>query len=220
MTHAITAMLFDLDGTLIDSADDLANAMNAVRADRGEPPVPLARLRPHTARGASSMIAEAYGYDMQHPEYPALRNRFLEHYARALLVHTKIWPGMSEVLASLDRTRTPWGIVTNKAAQFAEVVVAGLGLAPAVLVSGDSTAQRKPHPEPLFFAAKALNVPTPQIAYVGDAVTDMQAARAAGMLAVGAGYSHFVEGFDRAAWNADVWVDSPAALLSLVRAAA
>jgi phosphoglycolate phosphatase len=217
MTRRVTGLLFDLDGTLIDSADDLAHAMNAVRAERGEPAVPIARLRPHTARGAASMILEAYGYGTDHPDYPTLRARFLECYAQSLLVHTRVWPGMQAVIHALEARGVAWGVVTNKAARFAEAVVAGLGLTPAVLVSGDTTARRKPDPEPLIHAANALKVPTAQLAYVGDAISDMQAARAAGMLAVGAGYSYFVENHDRRAWGADVWVEAPDALLGLLK---
>jgi N-acetyl-D-muramate 6-phosphate phosphatase len=211
----LRAILFDLDGTFIDSAEDLANAMNAVRKERGEPVVPLAQLRPHTAKGASSMIAQAYGYDATHTEYGILRERFLAHYANSLLNTTKIWPGMAKVASALNARNIPWGIVTNKATRFALPVVAGLQIAPRVLVCGDTTPKRKPDPEPLLHAAEQMAIPATQIAYVGDAKTDMQAARAAGMYAVGAGYSDFVVGLSREDWGAHVWVDSPAALLSL-----
>jgi N-acetyl-D-muramate 6-phosphate phosphatase len=215
VNYSLRAILFDLDGTFIDSAEDLANAMNAVRRERGESIIPLARLRPHTARGASSMIAEAYGFDATHADYATLRERFLEHYANASLNATKIWPGMAEVAQSLSARNIPWGIVTNKASRFTLPVVAGLNIAPQVLVCGDTTPKRKPDPEPLLHAAEKMAIPAAQIAYVGDAKTDMQAARAAGMYAVGAGYSDFVDGHDRGDWGAHVWVDSPAALLDL-----
>jgi N-acetyl-D-muramate 6-phosphate phosphatase len=213
----IRAILFDLDGTLIDSSDDLAGAMNAVRAERGEPLVPIAQLRPHTARGARSMIESAYGFGPEHAEYKTLRTRFLHHYANASLVHTHVWPGMWPVLYALKQRSIRWGIVTNKATRFTHPIVHGLNLTPHVLVCGDTTGKPKPAPEPMHLAATCLNVLPAQIAYVGDAISDVQAAHAVGMFAVGAGYSHFVDGFDRAKWNADAWVESPLELLSLVR---
>jgi N-acetyl-D-muramate 6-phosphate phosphatase len=215
VTQPLRAILFDLDGTFVDSAEDLANAMNAVRVERGEAPLPIAQLRPHTARGASSMIAEAYGFDSTHGEYTQLRDRFLEHYAQGLLNATKLWPGMSDVIAGLEIRNIPWGIVTNKAMRFAHPVCAGLNIAPQVLVCGDTTPRRKPDPEPLLYAAAQLAIPAAHIAYVGDAKSDIQAALAAGMLAVGAGYSDFVEGIDHATWGAHHWLDSPAGILNL-----
>ena len=215
MNRTLHAVLFDLDGTFIDSAEDLANAMNAVRVERGETVIPLALLRPHTARGASSMIAQAYGYDASHPEYSVLRERFLEHYAQGLLNTTKIWPGMAEVVSSLEARKIPWGIVTNKAARYAHPVCAGLNIAARVLVCGDTTPRRKPDPEPLLYAAANMAISPANIAYVGDAKTDIQAALAAGMLAVGAGYSDFAEDVDVSAWGAHVWMKSPAEILSL-----
>jgi N-acetyl-D-muramate 6-phosphate phosphatase len=213
--RTLRAILFDLDGTFIDSAEDLANAMNAVRVERGEAPLPIARLRPHTARGASSMIAEAYGFDATHSEYSHLRDRFLEHYAQGLLNATRLWPGIVEVVAGLELRNIPWGIVTNKAMRFAHPVCAGLNITPQVLVCGDTTLKRKPDPEPLLHAAAQLAIPAAHIAYVGDAKSDMQAALAAGMLAVGAGYSDFVEGIDHSAWGAHIWAKTPADILNL-----
>lgn len=215
MSRTLQAVLFDLDGTFIDSAEDLANAMNAVRLERGEARIPLAQLRPHTARGASSMIAQAYGYDASHPEYTVLRDRFLEHYAQGLLNATQLWPGMDVVVAALNARQIPWGIVTNKAMRFAHPVCAGLNISPKVLVCGDTTPRRKPDPEPLLYAAAQLAIPAAHIAYVGDAKTDIQAALSAGMLAVGAGYSDFVDDVDHSAWGAHVWAHAPADILNL-----
>lgn len=215
MSRTLRAILFDLDGTFIDSAEDLASAMNAVRCERGESAIAHSLLRPHTARGAASMIARAYGYDTSHSEYPHLRERFLVHYAQGLLNATKLWPGMDAVVQALFERNIPWGIVTNKAMRFAHPVCAGLNIAPRVLVCGDTTPRRKPDPEPLLYAAAQLAIPAAHIAYVGDAKTDIQAALAAGMLAVGAGYSDFVDDVDHSAWGAHVWAQTPADILNL-----
>ncbi len=215
MNKTLRAILFDLDGTFIDSAEDLATAMNAVRIARGDAPVPIARLRAHTARGAASMIAEAYGFDASHPEYTTLRTQFLEHYGRGLLNATKIWPGMKEVADTLDARRIPWGIVTNKAMRYTIPVVTGLNIAPQVLVCGDTTPKRKPDPEPLLYAAAQLAIPAAHIAYVGDAKSDIDAALAAGMWAVGAGYGDVAAGVDRSSWGAHQWALTPADILNL-----
>ncbi len=212
----IDAVLFDFDGTLADSSEDLAGALNAVRVERGEPVLDIDFLRPHTAQGARSMIAAAYGHTPAHPDYRGLRERFLTHYEQGMLNTTHVWPGMQSVLDTLDARGIAWGIVTNKFSRFAEKVVAHLNINPKVLVCGDTTPTPKPHPAPLLYAAEQLKQSPLHCIYVGDALGDMQAAKAAGMLAVAAGYSYFVSGHDRAAWAADRWIESPGELLTLM----
>ncbi len=218
--RSISALLFDLDGTLIDSAVDMANAMNAVRAEHGEATVPISDLRPHTWRGARSMIPAAYGFGPEHERYSSLRARFLEIYARNSLIETRVWPGMDAVINELHNRRIPWGIVTNKASYLTLPIIAALKLTPQVLVCGDTTPTPKPHPAPLLYAADKLNLPAAQFAYIGDAISDIQAARAAGMLAIGAGYSDFPPDSQHAQWGAAHWLDTPADLLHLLTAGA
>jgi 2-phosphoglycolate phosphatase len=177
-------VLFDLDGTLIDSAPDLAGAANAMRAARGLAPMPLAALRPMVGSGARGMVGLALGVGPADAGYDDLRIEFLDRYAQALLVHTAVFDAMVPVLDQFDAEGRAWGIVTNKAERFAHPIVQGLGLQgrAAVLICGDTTPHSKPHPEPLLEAARRLSVEPSACAYVGDDARDVQAGRAAGMV--------------------------------------
>ncbi len=157
----VDAVLFDLDGTLADTAGDLAGALNRLRRDRGLAPVPMQSLRPHASAGARGLIGAGLGVLPDAPEYPALRDAFLAHYEACLAETTRLFAGVAELLDALDARGLRWGIVTNKAARFTVPVVAALQLADraATVVSGDTTPHPKPHPEPLFHAARELGIP-------------------------------------------------------------
>jgi 2-phosphoglycolate phosphatase len=215
----IEAVLFDLDGTLADTAPDLAHTVNLMLGNRGLAPIALEKVRPHVSRGARGMILSAFAIGADHPEYPAMRDEFLRLYADNLCVDSRLFPGMESLLAHLEGESIPWGVVTNKLERFARPVIAGLGLArrAAVVVGGDTCARAKPFPDPLLFAATAMGIPPANIVYVGDDERDIQAARAAGMGAVAAGYGYLGDGSPPAQWGADAIVATVADLEGWIR---
>jgi N-acetyl-D-muramate 6-phosphate phosphatase len=211
----VDAVLFDLDGTLIDSAPDLAGAANDLRAVHGLPPLAVATMRPMVGAGARGMVGLAFGVKPGDAAYDGLRAAFLQRYAERMLEATRVFEDMASVLDVLDEAGMPWGIVTNKAMHLAEPIVAGLGLAPRarVLVGGDSTPYAKPHPEPLFEAARRMDADPQRCVYVGDDLRDIQAGRAAGMAALAAAWGYLGQGEPVEAWGADAVINRPDALL-------
>jgi N-acetyl-D-muramate 6-phosphate phosphatase len=214
--HRWAAVLFDLDGTLVDSAPDLAGAANALRADHGLPPLPYEQLRPLVGTGARGMVGAAFGLGPEDPRFIELRDAFLAHYEARMLALTHVFPAMQPVLLQLEQQGLPWGIVTNKAQRFAEPVVAGTGLQPraATLVCGDTTARAKPHPDPLLEAARRMGLPPEHCVYVGDDQRDIQAGQAAGMATLAAAWGYLGQGEAIEAWGADGLLNSPAELLN------
>lgn len=208
-------ILFDLDGTLIDSAPDLAGTANDMRADRGLPPLPYDDLRRHAGSGARGMLGCAFDLNAGHDTYIAYRDEFLDRYERRMLTLTQPFAAALRLLDALDRAALPWGIVTNKALRFAQPLTAAFGLLPraAVLIGGDSTAHTKPHPAPLLEAARRTAQPPSRCAYVGDDERDMIAGRAAGMAAVVAGWGYMGDGRAAEHWDADAVLAQPEALL-------
>jgi 2-phosphoglycolate phosphatase len=206
----IRAVLFDLDGTLADTAPDMARTVNLLRLRRGLAPVPLAQVRPHVSKGARGMICSAFEISVEHPDFQGLREEFLEVYSDNLCIDTCLFPGMDGLLEDLERRGMPWGVVTNKFERFARPVMAGLGLAEraAVVVGGDTCPRAKPFPDPLLFAASRIEVEPGSALYVGDDERDVQAARAAGMPVLVAGYGYLGDGPPAEAWGADGIVDS------------
>jgi phosphoglycolate phosphatase len=217
--HSVTAshalVLFDLDGTLIDSAPDLAGAANAMRVARGLPPLPLSRLRPMVGAGARGMVGLAFGVRPGEEGYEALRSEFLDTYERASLVHTAVFEAVQPVLDRLDALGARWGIVTNKAERFTHPIVEGLQLTrrAAAVVCGDTTPHSKPHPAPLLEAARRAEVDVARCVYVGDDARDVQAGRAAGMATLAAAWGYLGQGEPIEAWGADAVLAEPAALL-------
>jgi phosphoglycolate phosphatase len=211
----VRAVLFDLDGTLADTAADLAAAVNRLRADRKLPPLPLSALRPHASDGARGMLGAGLGVTREHPDWDALRDAFLDHYAAAIAVHTKLFTGAERVLDEIERRRLVWGVVTNKASRFTLPLLERLALAsrPHVVVCGDTTAQAKPHPAPLLHAAGKLGVDAASCVYVGDAERDVVAARAAGMSSLVATYGYIASEVALDSWATDGYIDSLPALL-------
>jgi 2-phosphoglycolate phosphatase len=208
---SVRGVLFDLDGTLIDSAPDLAGAANRLRADHGLPALPLAQLRPMVGSGARGMVGVAFGVAPGDDRFELLRDAFLAHYEAGLLERTHPFDGVEEMLAALESAGLPWGIVTNKATRFTTPIVAGLGLArrAAVVVCGDTTPHAKPHPEPLLHAARAMGLAPEGVVYVGDDLRDAQAAKAAGMAMVAATWGYLGLGESVHSWGADVLLDAP-----------
>jgi len=214
----IRAVLFDLDGTLADTAPDLALALNRVRALQGLAPLPPEVSRPHTSAGARGLLAAGFGVSPGDEGYAALRDRFLDFYAEGLCVHTRLFDGIAELLEEIRRRKIPWGIVTNKGKRFSEPLLRLMGVdrLAGCIVSGDSTPHIKPHPAPLLLAASLLSLEPSDCIYVGDDLRDVQAARAAGMRAAAAGWGYLGEGQDPRDWGADALVSHPRQVLDLL----
>lgn len=211
------AILFDLDGTLADTAPDLAAAVNQMRAARGLEPTPYEQLRPVASAGARGLIGVAFGVKPDDEGYEELKTTFLNNYATALVVKSSLFEGVPSMLERLQQHGVSWGIVTNKASRFTDPLVPQIGLGHAgCIVSGDTTPHSKPHPEPLLEAARRLQVAPQECWYVGDDVRDIQAGRAAGMQTVAAawGYCGHVA---PASWEADALLHDPMHLLDLIR---
>lgn len=214
-TLPVSAVLFDLDGTLADSAGDLAAAVNRIRAERGLAPVSVDLLRPHASAGARGLLGAGMGIKPDDAEYPSVRDTFLDYYAAALDRTTRLFDGVAELIEALDARSLAFGIVTNKATRFTQRVVAALGLdrRAGAVVSGDTTAHPKPHPAPLLHAAALLHVAPEACVYVGDDLRDVTAGNAAGMATIVAEYGYLGEAGCADAWPATGWIDKPLALL-------
>ena len=211
---ALKAVLFDFDGTFADTAPDLAAAVNRMRAQRGLAPLDTATVRPYASMGARGLLRVGLGVTPEHADYAAMRDEFLERYAEAVCVETRLFPGISELLAALAKRRISWGIVTNKSTRFTECIVPQLAVQPACVVCGDSTPHLKPHPASLLLAAERLAAAPADCLYAGDDLRDVQAAHAAGMrsAAVLWGY-HGTDSDGPLAWNADFVISHPSELL-------
>jgi N-acetyl-D-muramate 6-phosphate phosphatase len=216
---AVDAVLFDLDGTLADTAPDLGAALNRVRCDRGLGPVPLARLRPYASHGARGLIGAGMAVAPGEPAYEELRDAFLAHYAAALCVDSKLFADVDAVLDALDARVLPWGIVTNKATCYTTPLLTSLRLTQraATVVCGDTMPFAKPHPAPLTEAASRLGVAPGRCVYVGDSRRDIEAGNAAGMHTLVARWGYIEAGDEPDTWRADGILDEPAALLGWLR---
>jgi 2-phosphoglycolate phosphatase len=211
----VRAVLFDLDGTLADTAPDLGNALNRVRADLDLPPLPLAALRPYASHGARGMLRGAMGVEESDSEYPVLRDKYLDYYGKALFVHTRLFDGADQMLTEIERRGLSWGIVTNKAARFTLPLLEHLGIAAraGAVVCGDTTPHIKPHPAPLLAGARSLTLPPADCLYVGDAERDIAGGKAAGMKTVLARFGYLGPEDTPDSWHADGSIDSLRALL-------
>ncbi|MBT8137918.1 MAG: phosphoglycolate phosphatase [Gammaproteobacteria bacterium] len=203
--HQIDAVLFDLDGTLLDTAPDMAAALNRLLLEQDRAELPFERLRPVVSHGSLGLLRAGFGADLDPEQLPGLTQRFLEIYAGALAVNTTPFEGAAEVLDALENAGTPWGIVTNKPGWLTQPVLEALELQQRAgcVVSGDTLEQRKPHPAPLHHAAKLLGQDPRNCIYVGDAERDIQAGRAAGMVTLVASYGYIESHETPETWNAD-----------------
>jgi N-acetyl-D-muramate 6-phosphate phosphatase len=216
--EGIRAVFFDLDGTLADTAPDLGGALNELLAEVGRPQLDPATLRPHVSAGTRGMLGIGFGLAPDQPAYPELAKRFLELYAARLCVGTRLFDGMAALLEELERRDIRWGVVTNKPARFTEPLMDCLRLTErmAAIVSGDSTPRPKPAPDSLVLACETAGVSPRLTLYVGDDLRDIQAAHAAGMRAVAAGWGYLGDGLPIGEWNADATIATPLELLDVL----
>ncbi len=212
----IDAILFDLDGTLIDSAPDLAGTANDMRAARGLPPMPYEALRRMVGSGARGMMGVAFEVVPGHEQFETLRDEFLARYQQRLLRETRVFDEVVSLIGGLNQRGLPWGIVTNKAERFGKPVIEGLDLHrhTEVHVFGDTTPHAKPHPEPLLEAARRLQVDPQRCVYVGDDLRDIQAGKAAGMRTLAAAWGYLGAAAPIEDWGADAIVHEPASILN------
>lgn len=217
----IGAVLFDLDGTLIDSAPDLGAAADKMRTDRGLAPLPLDHYRAMAGAGARGMIGVAFGVTLQHPEFEALKEEFFANYEACMTERTYAFEGVAELIAKISGAGLKWGVVTNKSERFTLPLTRSMPLfeSAQTIISGDTTPHAKPHPAPLLEAARQLGLAPEQCAYVGDDERDIVAGRAAGMPTVAAAYGYLGTTAATEDWNADATIISPKALLHLLRMA-
>ncbi|MGB6976620.1 MAG: HAD-IA family hydrolase [Gammaproteobacteria bacterium] len=217
MKSTIAAVLLDLDGTLLDTAPDLATALNVVLQQRGHPPLPFHLIRPWCSEGSKGLLGLGFHIDDKHPDFPQLRTDFLQAYHHHLIEKTAVFPGMVEVLNYLVARRVPWGIVTNKPIALAEELLNAFDLPDyKCLIGGDSLAKRKPEPEPLLHACAQLGYTPEKCVYIGDSQRDIEAAKRAQMLAVAALYGYRTSEDHPGRWQADFYIDSPHDIIPLL----
>ena len=212
------AVLFDLDGTIADTAPDLGYALNQQRQARGLPALPIAEVRSHASSGARGLLK--IGFDMTPDDsgYEAMRDEFLDIYEENLARSSDLFPGVASLLAQIEQRGMAWGIVTNKAERFTFPLLRALGLLErsGAVICGDTTPHPKPHPAPLFAAADKMGVAATNCLYVGDDERDVQAGQAAGMLVIVARYGYLGNGKPPESWGADGYIDSPMELLGFL----
>lgn len=214
------AVLFDLDGTLADTAPDLGGALNKLLLEQGRPPLPMEKLRPHVSSGARGMIGAGLGITPADAAYVNLQQRFLAIYQDALCVSTRLFQGMAEHLDELDTRGIPWGIVTNKSQRFAIPLMEGLGLRQRCIciVCGDSARRAKPHCHPMQLASAVMGIAAAECIYVGDDERDVISGRTVGMQTIIAGWGYLGDGKPPAHWGADAIVATPAEILGVAAA--
>ncbi len=219
MPNHTSTVLFDLDGTLLDTAPDLAAALNATLQLNERAALPFDMIRPVVSHGGRALIELGFGLDPQHPEFEPLRKQLLDLYQANIAVHTALFPGMAEVLDELEHRGIRWGVVTNKPGWLTEPLLDALALdsRAACIVSGDTLKERKPHPAPLLHACKLAGCQPGETLYVGDAERDIEAGRNAGMRTLVALFGYLMEHDRPEQWGADALIEHPADILHHVR---
>jgi N-acetyl-D-muramate 6-phosphate phosphatase len=221
MFDDVRAVLFDLDGTLIDSAPDLGAAVDKMRVDRGLASLPLERYRPVAGAGARGMLGVAFDMTPEHPDFRQMREEFFVNYENCMTQHTYVFEGIPELIEQLRERGLAWGVVTNKSMRFTRPLTQSMSLfaTAGAVVGGDSTPHAKPHPAPLLEAARRLNLKPSDCIYVGDDERDVVAGLAAGMGTVAANYGYLGSKGDTLLWGAHAHIHSPLELLALLKSA-
>lgn len=209
--NKITTVLLDLDGTLLDTAPDLGAALNNVLELHHRQPLPLTKIRPFSSTGTRGLLHLGFQIEETDPQYPKLREQFLQAYHKHLNDRTSIFPGMERVLQHLQNQNMPWGVVTNKPAHLATQLLEYFNLIEncACVIGGDTLAKRKPDPEPLLYACEIIGCTTAESIYIGDAERDITAAKRANMRSIAALYGYITEHENPEDWQADFYVDHP-----------
>ncbi len=209
-------VLFDLDGTLADTAPDLAHALNQTLLAHGKPALPFEKIRPVVSHGGIAMIRLGFRIGPEDADYAAIREQFLSTYLQHIATHTRLFPGMETLLHELEVRHIAWGVVTNKPGWLTEPLMRALSLTEraATIVSGDTVAKAKPHPDPLLHACEQANLAPQQCIYVGDAERDIQAGKAAGMKTAAALFGYLLENDKPEAWQADYYLQQPEDLMA------
>ncbi len=214
----LKAVLFDMDGTLLDTAPDFVAVCQAMLAAHGRAPIDDQRIQDVVSGGARAMVAATFDMDPEAPGFETLRQEFLDRYQEHCAVFTRPYEGMAELLESIDRSRLIWGVVTNKPVRFAAPIMQQLGLAErsAVLVCPDHVKNSKPDPEMLLLACSQLNIDPSQVLFIGDDLRDIESGRAAGTKTAAVRYGYIHPDDNPAHWGADVIVDHPRDLLAVL----
>ena len=209
-------ILFDLDGTLLDTAPDLADALNTLLQENQREALPYEHIRPVVSHGGMALIKLGFNIDSSDAAFEALRQRLLDIYRENISRHTQPFPGINELLDNIEQRGLNWGIVTNKPGWLTEPLLKDLGLfeRAACVVSGDTLAERKPHPAPMLHASKLANSPPPHYVYIGDAQRDIEAGNNAGMQTLVALFGYLQDGDDPRSWNASSMIEHPQDLLA------
>ena len=213
-----TAVLFDLDGTLADTAPDLAFALNETLKLNGKTTLPFEKIRPVVSHGGIALIQLGFGFGPEAENYETVRKQLLDVYLENIANETVLFPGTDELLTALEKNNHPWGVITNKPGWLTNPLMDALNLShrAACIVSGDTTSKSKPHPEPMYYACEQANVNPAECLYVGDAERDIAAGRAAGMTTVAALFGYLLEDDDPEEWNADHSINHPLEILELI----
>ncbi len=217
--HNIEAVLFDLDGTLIDSAPDLGAAADKLRTDRGQTSLPATQYRPMAGAGARGMLGVALDMTPEHPDFLTLREEFFVNYENCMTQRTYAFDGVAELIEQLLQQNLVWGVVTNKSKRFTDPLTRAMPMfaTARAIVSGDTTPHAKPHPEPLFEAARRLGLAPEKCLYVGDDERDIVAGLAAGMGTVAVSYGYLGQKSDISSWGAHATIHAPTDLLQLIK---
>jgi len=215
VTDAVGTVLFDLDGTLLDTAPDLGAALNRLLADTGRAPLALEQIRPHVSHGSRALLRLGLGVEPGDPAYEGYRTRLLDHYLRHIATHSRLFPGMEQVLDHMAANGISWGVVTNKPGWLTLPLMDALDLTrhAACIVSGDTTDHPKPHPAPLLHACRTAGTAPERCLFVGDAERDLVAGRAAGMTSLVALFGYIDAGEAPHTWGADGYLEGPLDLL-------